>query len=479
MKSETLNKILACKSLPSLPAVALKVIEQTSDRNIKLSDLAATIQNDQGLAAKVLRTVNSSFYGLRSPCSTINRALVLMGLAPVKTLVLGFSLVNAVNEKHSGAFDYVAYWRRGLYTAVASKAIAESAGKSWGDEVFLAGLLQDIGVIAMLNSLGETYLAVIAKAGNHQNLSGAEASDLEITHAEVGAMLAERWKLPMDLVLPVRYHERPTAAPQDYAERCRCVGLANTVHDVLSDDDPRDARVRLYARAKQWFDLDEPAIDAMLRRCADGTKELSRLFKLDTGEFKNVDAIMESAIVRQTEIDHADEPGNDALDGLLRNSVDIDALTGVHARSAFTGLVREALATQPSPGKAAMLLQVGVDATKVGSPQSAEEQDERVVRVASLLERYFGVSGNGVCRLSDDLFAVVMNSADETATRGTLDLIRQELSGIRPTVTVSIGVARVGGAVKTPHDLVVAATKSLHAARQMGGNAVHMGAKAA
>lgn len=482
MKHEVLHKVLSCKSLPSLPAVALRVIEQTSDPNIKLSELATTIQNDQGLAAKVLKTVNSSFYGLRTPCSTINKALVLMGLAPVKTLVLGFSLVNAVNDRRgAGSFNYVAYWRRGMYTAVAAKAIAEAARKKWSDEAFLAGLLQDIGVVALFNALGPEYLAVTEQAEDHRQLSRQEAELLDITHPEIGAMLAERWKLPTELVMPVRYHERPTAAPQEHGEMCRCVGLANIVHDVLTDEDPHPEMARLYERASQWFNLDNAAVDAMVRRCSDGAREMSRLFNLDTGAFKNVDELMETAIERQSQVEviEAAPEGVDPLGALLKNASDFDPLTGVYARGSFTALVRAAIATPVISGKAATLIHVGIDAPADGQPVSEADSDERVVRVANVLTRHFGVKGMAVCRLSSDLFAVVLSSADERLMNATIDSIRRELATIRPTVTVSMGVARYGAGVTTPHEFVVAATKSLHSARQRGGNAVHTSARAA
>ena len=91
MDGQTLEKVLACPRLPSLPAVALRVIELTSDPNVQMRRLAETIQNDQGLATKILRTVNSPFYGLVKKCSPIHQAQLMLGLNGVKTLALGFS----------------------------------------------------------------------------------------------------------------------------------------------------------------------------------------------------------------------------------------------------------------------------------------------------------------------------------------------------------------------------------------------------
>src|SRR3982751_5373593 len=127
MNQDMLERILRCPNLPTLPTVAVRVLELTQNVNVSMDDLTATIQNDQGLAAKVLKTVNSSFYGLRRPCASISQAVVLLGLSAVKALALGFSLVSAVGEADD-EFDHVAYWRRGLYTAVAARAIAKQAG---------------------------------------------------------------------------------------------------------------------------------------------------------------------------------------------------------------------------------------------------------------------------------------------------------------------------------------------------------------
>jgi two-component system, cell cycle response regulator len=482
MKQETLHKILSCKSLPSLPAVALRVIEQTSDPNLKLAALATTIQNDQGLAAKVLKTVNSSFYGLRSPCSNISKSLVLLGLAPVKTLVLGFSLVNAIGSQNSAAtFDYVSYWRRGLYTAVASKAIAEAAGESWGDEAFLSGLLQDIGVIAMLSALGDEYVQVMASAGDHGELSRVEAETLESSHAEVGAMLAERWRLPVDLVMPVRYHDRPTAAPVEHADRCRCVALANLVHDVLTDEDPREAMGLLRLRAQHWFRLNAEAIDDIVRRCSEGARELSRLFNLDTGGFKSVDEIMATAQVRLEELKAGDPGGSEQerLDVLVKDGAEIDPLTGVHSRASFTSMVREAFAAQAVCGGSAMLVQFAIDVLPGKAPTSQEAADDRVVHLAGTLKRRFGSEGAAVCRVSHDLFAVVLTSAAERVTHALIEAIRTELGNSLSGVSINVGMARQSATVSTPQDLVVAATRSLQAARRAGPHTSQGASKAA
>ncbi len=482
MNAATLERILSCQSLPSLPAVALRVIELTQDQNVKLAELAATIQNDQGLAAKILKTVNSSFYALRSPCANINKALVMLGLGPVKALALGFSLVGAIPPVGQG-FDYVGYWRRGMYTAAGAKVVADAAGKRFADEAFLAGLLQDIGVMACFLALGEDYLeAMTASGADHARLAKIELERFEVQHAEIGAMLCQRWKLPDELVMPVRYHERPTAAPVEYADICRCVALGNLVHDVLTSGDPRAALNRLYARGLQWFKLDAGAVDAIVRRAGEGARELSQLFRIDTGPFVSADAILDEAKKRRDEVIAQDptamdpclaesEPGS--FKGLLADD-GLDPLTGALARSAFDRLVKDAFHAVRTMNASACLLQVGLDGYGAFRASSGDgAADDAVVALAAALTRAFEPAGAHVCRLSNDVFAIILTNVPAPSVMSTLDGARAAYDGPgRPTISAGIALAGSASDAQSPVDLVIGATRALQAARLKGGNQV-------
>jgi two-component system, cell cycle response regulator len=179
MNQELLNRIMGCSTLPTLPAVAVRVLELTANPNVAVDELTRVIQNDQALSIKVLKTANSTFYGLRRPCGSINQAMVLLGLSAVKSLALSFSLVSTVATGGDG-FDYMSYWRRGLYTAVAAKVLARAAGVLQEDEVFLGGLLQDVGMVAMHRALGAEY-AKLARS-DHRHLASDELQAFNIHH---------------------------------------------------------------------------------------------------------------------------------------------------------------------------------------------------------------------------------------------------------------------------------------------------------
>ncbi|MEO0630627.1 MAG: HDOD domain-containing protein, partial [Planctomycetota bacterium] len=293
MDHELLEEVLSCPTLPSLPAVAVEVIELTRDPEVKLEQLAATIQNDQGLASKVLRTVNSSYFGLRQKCSTIRQALVVLGLSAVKSLALGFSLVSSV--KRSGDdFDYDTYWRRGLFTAISARSIAKAAGCPFEDEAFLAGLLQDIGMVAMYESLGPRYAKILEQTGgDHRKLCRFEIADLEMQHPDLGAMMAQRWKLPEELVLPVKYHERPSAGPVGaVGDLVRSVGVGGILAEALLSEEPLPAMRRYREKAKDWFKIDNDTADEILREVSEGTREMAKLFDIDAGEIRDADDLL-------------------------------------------------------------------------------------------------------------------------------------------------------------------------------------------
>src|SRR2546430_6826407 len=124
MKEQLIARILQCPSLPSLPTIALDVLRLAQCDEVDIAEIARTISRDPALASKILRTVNSSFYGRSQSISTISHALVILGLQSVKTLVLGFSLVSNLAKSKAKGFKHINYWRRSIYAATAARTLA-------------------------------------------------------------------------------------------------------------------------------------------------------------------------------------------------------------------------------------------------------------------------------------------------------------------------------------------------------------------
>ncbi|HRP62664.1 MAG TPA: HDOD domain-containing protein [Phycisphaerales bacterium] len=284
--------------LPSLPTVAVKVLELTRGERTNLREIAKVVENDQALAAKILRTVNSSYYGLSKPCSSINQAMVYLGLNAVKSLVLGFSLVESVDGggDHDVSFDYVDYWRRSIYSAAAARLIAIHAGTCDPEEAFLGALVQDIGMIVLNRSLGDIYLQTVDIArGDHEKLTAVERHSFEVDHAMVGADLAERWNMPHRLVEVIRFHHDHAGVSRDAKELVKVIRLARMAASLSAESAADGEMMRFLREAKSSFSMDKPAVRTLLTRMAEAAKDLSWLFRIDTGGTLSIDCIMEEA----------------------------------------------------------------------------------------------------------------------------------------------------------------------------------------
>src|SRR3954470_14394767 len=123
MNESLVDRIKMCPNLPSLPAIAMQVLDLAQKPDVDIAEIARTISKDPALSGKILRTVNSSFYGRSHAVGTISHALVILGLQSVKTLVLGFSLVSNLTKNKAKGFKHLQYWKRSIYAATASRII--------------------------------------------------------------------------------------------------------------------------------------------------------------------------------------------------------------------------------------------------------------------------------------------------------------------------------------------------------------------
>jgi two-component system, cell cycle response regulator len=454
MNPELLDRVLKCDRLPSMPAVAMSVIELTSSNRSSMREIAEVITNDQGLSGKVLKTVNSSFYGLSKPCTTINQSIVMLGLNAVKTLALGFSLVASLARSKGSGFDYQAYWRRGLLTGVAAKCIAAETRIGHDEECFLAGLLQDVGMVALYEALGEEYAYILQQVGDdHRQLARVELADLEMTHADLGAMLAGRWKLPPELAMPIKFHERPTAAPQEYLEICQAVGLGNIAADVLCANESGVVLKKYYAKAQEWFSLSPMQADAVMNKIGAGAKEIAKLLEVDTGKFNDPEAVRKQANEQLLAITVPFGPGGQTDTGAPIGAEDTDAVTMLPSRRILNQNIIATVEQFQAGGGPFSMGVFAVDLfADIEAQQGVEYADELLNQIAGIL-RTTVEPYNAVCfSFERGKFAVLMGGTDRiTGTKhaerfksavanSTLRIKPPGLLAVDLRVTVSAGL---------------------------------------
>lgn len=193
------DQLRRCTTLPSLPAVALQVIDLSNDPDVSISNVAKLIKMDPAISSKVLMVTNSPLYGLRRKVENIRQAIALLGLNACLTLILNFSLVNALRREKNEGIDHDLYWRRSLISSIACQALGTAKGIINLEQLLLSGLLQDIGILALDKLMPNKYGDVYARAENHWQLEELEREALGGSHIEVGAWLLRHWGFP-DLI---------------------------------------------------------------------------------------------------------------------------------------------------------------------------------------------------------------------------------------------------------------------------------------
>lgn len=209
-----LDDVLAkLHQLPVIPVVVQEVISSFSDADLDSTVLAHKIEQDQGLTAKILRVVNSAFYGLSRSVSSIHEAVVVMGFNSVRSLVLSTGFVKAFAVAEASEFDRHAYWRRSFRVAAYAKALAKCLRHDQ-DMAFTAGMFHDIGLLVLDTCMQAQFAGVLEQQNRSgENLLTLERAVLGFDHAQIGAEVAKRWNFPPSIEHAIRYCHTPDHVP--------------------------------------------------------------------------------------------------------------------------------------------------------------------------------------------------------------------------------------------------------------------------
>ncbi|TET37512.1 MAG: HDOD domain-containing protein [Planctomycetota bacterium] len=202
------------RGLPTLPKILDKMNKIAGDPNASADQLGAIITDDPASTSRILRIVNSSFYGLSSRISVVSHAIVILGFNAVKSIVLSSTIFDMFAKAGKQAeFDREEFWKHSIGAGAASRALARRMGVKETEEFFVAGLLHDIGKVILDQHLNAVFLKILqtVKARNILFLD-AEMALLGLNHARIGGWLFKRWDLAPHIVAAVQYHHDPKRA---------------------------------------------------------------------------------------------------------------------------------------------------------------------------------------------------------------------------------------------------------------------------
>jgi HD-like signal output (HDOD) protein len=269
ISSEPLKSLVAgLGTLPSLPEVYAELQKRTKDPECSIGDIAVIIEKDLAMSTKVLQLVNSAFYGLYKSVDSPARAVNLLGLDTIKTLVLGVGIFTEMAPARDQGFSVSSLWKHSVTVAGFAKKIAlvEGAEKSVVENSFIAGIVHDVGKLLLFSNLGDQYLQAVGKAhdeGVHIYLAEKQVFDAD--HGDVGGYLIGLWGLPGPVVEATTFHHKLEKYPEASFCPALAVHAADVAYYILNPDQYVGAppavnlvyleQAGLGGRFDQWLEL--------------------------------------------------------------------------------------------------------------------------------------------------------------------------------------------------------------------------------
>lgn len=204
--------------LPTLPSVVTQIIKMVEDPETSAADMNSVISQDPSLTAKVLKLVNSAFYGFSRQISTVREAVVILGFNRVKSLALSASVFEVFQGPGTEEFDRVGLWKHSIATGIGAEIVGERIQYQNPEELLVGGILHNIGKV-VIDLYFHDELQDIFSYVRDKNCQFIEAEQqiLGVGHPEIGAWLAEDWNLPEQISQAIRYYTEPLEAPEEYS----------------------------------------------------------------------------------------------------------------------------------------------------------------------------------------------------------------------------------------------------------------------
>jgi putative nucleotidyltransferase with HDIG domain len=217
IKSKTESIKQKVRDIPSLPEVVTKVMELVQNPNSSAAQLSRIISHDPGLTSRVLRLVNSAYYGFPKQISSIQHAVMILGFTTMRGLVLSSSIFKIFTPKSGDQrlLDYRKFWKHSLISAICAKNINSYLRLMQDEDIFSSAILHDIGKIILDQYDHENYTKAYSKVLNQiffDQVLNAEKEFCSVDHQETGFMIADGWNLPESISEVIRYHHNPLEA---------------------------------------------------------------------------------------------------------------------------------------------------------------------------------------------------------------------------------------------------------------------------
>jgi diguanylate cyclase (GGDEF)-like protein len=323
--------------LPTLPGIALKIMDAMRQEEPNLDEITKLIASDPSLSVEVLKCINSPFYSLQAKITSVNHAVSMMGFNTVKYLALSFSLVKNFKPEGPFSFDYNSFWKDSLIGAASARALAADVLPEFSEDAFFLGLLHNLGILTLVRCLPKQYSLVI-KEMQTSGCSYHEAEDLMLgfNHMAIGRHLIESWGLPELLYLPIGFHHQPeklSTEPHEIKILTQILHLSSLFIDLFNDADKCFTLGLIELHAKSYQFEDKITIDDIGKKIHDHTQQIFPLFEISVKDQDHYSQLIDSAR------DELMNLANGLMDKVVRQKREIQSLKEQITRDVMTPLI--------------------------------------------------------------------------------------------------------------------------------------------
>lgn len=486
------NRLKAQVDFPSPSRVATDIIALARDPEIEMAKVAQAVGRDPAMTAKILRIANSAFYAQRRPSQNLRQALVIIGLNAALTLALSFSLVSSMRALRPLGIDYPRFWRRSLLAATAARAFSESAKVGQAEDIFLAGLLQDMGVLA-LDRASRDFYSTLKQPATHADWIAYEVQQLGKDHAAYTAMLLKSWNLPERIAEAIEHSHAPQvlSASTDAGSYARCVALGSDLAEAVLCKESNRAVGELAKRAHTLLGMSHELFNEVVTRILKLIPETEELYETsimqaDDAEnllaearellaVRNLHALQEVSTLQATtsvlltRTEEAEDSGRR------------DALTGALNRAWLDRMLDREFTQAVVFGRDLSVAHVDIDHFKKINERYSTQVGDTVLKSCAQALQSCVRGSDLVARFSGEEFMVVLPGADREIAKQVAQRMLIALANVshgEPAadlkITASIGLATFTPKHRFPSTLALleAADHALYAAKLCGRNRV-------
>jgi diguanylate cyclase (GGDEF)-like protein len=483
-------KLEQCRTLPTPSSIAMRIIDLAEDPETGIADMAEVLEQDPAMTARMLRIANSALYAQRRKVSNLRQAVMLLGLNGVMSLALGFSLLGsfAVDARASNTLEKI--YHRAILSGEIARDLGHRLGVASPDNLFISGVLQDVGILALIRIYGAEYMELLDKADSHQALCRREIAMLGHDHAEIGAWLIQQWHIPEEIQNDIRHSHDSSGwkSSEEDALRVFAVALSGIIADVWLEQDRESALQRVRSVAESWPNLDRDAFGDVVNAVGRRMLHLQELYDIKLlSEDENI-AIMERSkelqLIRNLRtikeaVEVQQKAANlEAINQDLMDRVAHDGLTRVYNRAHFEQVIAEEFEQARKHAWPVSLILLDLDHFKaVNDTYGHQVGDEVLKSVAHVIKQELR-GDDMVARYGGEEFVVVLPGTDEDGAAMLGERLLKKLSAgsvvdypeFSVSVTVSAGLAALSKAniFNNQKELIRAADRALYAAKLAG-----------